>query len=176
MEHFLTFIIPSLFFLFFLKKENKINHSFKEKTSLYIFLSLSLIFWLNFSPVYRFAIHLFITLYFISMINIFSFKKFSKKVFITFISIFIFFSFSKNIFRIYNNENVFLGIQKIENKYILNEIVSNEFAKVYYPDVENNSKNGWQGRLCWNTPFICSYNKLDVSKKNGYLIINKLQN
>ena len=42
--------------------------------------------------------------------------------------------------------------------------------------LKNNSKNGWQGRLCWNTPFICSYNKLDIRKKNGYLIINKLIN
>ena len=43
-------------------------------------------------------------------------------------------------------------------------------------DVENNKKNGWQGRLCWNTPFICSYNKLDVSKKKGYLVVKKLKN
>ena len=24
--------------------------------------------------------------------------------------------------------------------------------------IKNNSINGWQGRLCWNIPFICSYN------------------
>ena len=73
-------------------------------------------------------------------------------------------------------DDIFLGIQKINNKYLLNETYSNEFARVFRPDVENNSKNGWQGRLCWNTPFICSYGKLDISKKNGYLIINKIQN
>ena len=69
-----------------------------------------------------------------------------------------------------------MGIQKIDNRYILNQTYGNEFIKVFRPDVESNSKNGWQGRLCWNIPFICSYNKLDVSKKNGYLIVNKLQN
>ena len=73
-------------------------------------------------------------------------------------------------------DDIYLGVQKIKNKYFLNETYSNEFAEVFRPDVENNSKNGWQGRLCWNTPFICSYSKLDISKKNGYLIINKIQN
>ena len=52
----------------------------------------------------------------------------------------------------------------------------NKFVKIYRPDVNNNSKNGWQGRLCWNTPFICSTNNLDVNKKNGYMIITKLEN
>ena len=78
--------------------------------------------------------------------------------------------------RINESEKVFIGIQKIENQFILNDIISNEYAKIYYPDIKKNKKNGWQGRLCWNTPFICSYNKLDVRKKNGYLIINKLKN
>ena len=86
------------------------------------------------------------------------------------------FNFSKNILRINETGKVFLGVQKIENKFILDDFNSNEHAKIYFPDVKNNEKNGWQGRLCWNTPFICSYNKLDVSKKNGYLIINKLKN
>ena len=71
---------------------------------------------------------------------------------------------------------MFVGIQKIDNKYVLNQTYGNKFIKIYRPDVKNNSKNGWQGRLCWNIPFICSYNKLDVLKKNGYLIVNKLQN
>jgi hypothetical protein len=176
LEHFLTIIIPSLLFLFFLKKENKINNMFKEKVALYILLFASLIFWLNFSPVYRFAIHLFATLTFIIISGIFLYKKFSKKVFIIFVAIFVSFSFSKNIIRLNSVESIYLGIQKINNKYVLNKSITNEFAKVFYPDVKNNFKNGWQGRLCWNTPFICSYNKLEVSKKNGYLIINKLKN
>ena len=149
---------------------------FKEKVALYILLFVSLIFWLNFSPVYRFAIHLFATLIFIIISGIFLYKKFSKKVFIIFVAIFVSFSFSKNIIRLNSVESIYLGIQKINNKYVLNKSITNEFAKVFYPDVKNNFKNGWQGRLCWNTPFICSYNELEVSKKNGYLIINKLKN
>ena len=68
-------------------------------------------------------------------------------------------------------DNIFLGIQKIDNKYLLNENDSNEFAKIFYPDVENNSENSWQGRLCWNTPFICSYNKLEIQKNKSYLFL-----
>ena len=30
-----------------------------------------------------------------------------------------------------------LGIQKIENKYIFKDDLSNEYAKIYHPDVEN---------------------------------------
>ena len=37
--------------------------------------------------------------------------------------------------------------------------------KIFQPDIKNNSKNGWQGRLCWNTPFICSWNELRYKKK-----------
>ena len=89
---------------------------------------------------------------------------------------FIFFSFSKNIIRLTKVENIFLGILKIDNKYIVHDRNANQLIKIYQPDIQNNSTNGWQGRLCWNIPFICSYNKLDVRKKNGYLIINKLKN
>tara|TARA_A100001011_G_scaffold66970_1_gene68151 strand:+ start:159 stop:434 length:276 start_codon:yes stop_codon:yes gene_type:complete len=85
------------------------------------------------------------------------------------------FNFSKNFLRIINSDEIFLGIQKIENKFLVNKINSNRFANIYYPDLKKNEKNGWQGRLCWNIPFICTYNKLDVMKKNGYLIINKLK-
>ena len=88
--------------------------------------------------------------------------------------IFLLFSFSKNISRIYEAENIFVGIQKISNLYLLKENINNKYVKVYYPDIKNNKKNGWQGRLCWNTPFICSYNHLEIKKKNGYLIINQI--
>ena len=71
---------------------------------------------------------------------------------------------------------VFLGVQKIDNKYIMTQVNTNQLVKTHKPDIQNNSKNGWQGRLCWNIPFICSHNKLDIRKKNGYLIINKLIN
>ena len=90
--------------------------------------------------------------------------------------IFILFSFLKNLLRLNQAESIFVGIQKIENKYILNEKSFSKSVKIYKPDTNNNSKNGWQGRLCWNTPFICSTNNLYVYKKNGYLIINKIHN
>jgi len=175
-EHLMTIILPTLIFVFVLNKEKKNILTLKKELVLYFFVIFGLLFWLNFSPVFRFAIHVFITLIFLVFSHIFVTRKFSKKKFIIFITIFIIFNFSKNVLRINQTDKVFLGIQKIENQFILNNNISNKHAKIYYPDVKNNSKNGWQGRLCWNTPFICSYNKLDVSKKNGYLIVNKLQN
>ena len=176
LEHLLTVIIPLIIFVLFLKKTDQNNYQFKNKNILIFFLLFSLLFWLNFSPVYRFAIHLFATLIFIIFSDIFLSKKFSQKIFTILIIIFVFFSFSKNIIRVNKIDNLFVGIQKINNEYLINDKDSNEYAKIYRPDIEKNKKNGWQGRLCWNTPFICSYNKLDVNKKNGYLIINKLQN
>ena len=72
---------------------------------------------------------------------------------------------------------IFLGIQKIDNEYILSEKNSNQLIKIYQPNVKKNRlKNGWQGQLCWDIPFICTYNVLDIKKKRGYLIINKLNN
>ena len=175
-EHFFTIIIPSLLFIFLIKKRKKNNLLLEDKSGLYIFLILGLLFWLNFSPVYRFAIHLFVTFVFIILLGQLSSKDISKKIFSVFTMIFIFFSFSKNILRLNNVENIFIGIQKIDNVYILNKRNNNDIVKIYRPDIENNSQNGWQGRLCWDAPFICSSNALDVKKKNGYLLINKLNN
>ncbi len=174
LEHLGTIVLPVLFFAFFLKNKSFNKKIFSEKKIIYLFVFFNLIFWLNFSPVYRFGIHIFATLSFIILIDLLISKKFSKKIFTIFISIFLLFSFSKNIFRINNSDSIFIGIQKIENLYLSKEDISNKHVKIYYPDVENNKNNGWQGRLCWNTPFICSYNNLDITKKNGYLIINKL--
>ncbi len=176
MEHLLTIILPSLFFLFFLKKNDESRLYFKENIALYIFLFVSLLFWLNFSPVYRFAIHLFLTLIFMILLNFFSIKKFSKKIFFIFFSIFILFSFSKNILRIGKSDDIYLGIQKINNEYIYNSKYSNKYVKIFIPNLEKNRKNSWQGRLCWDIPFVCSYNNLEVVKKNGYLIFRKLKN
>ena len=176
LEHLMTMIFPLLLFILVLKKRKKNYLVLQNKLTLYIFIFLSLLFWLNYSPVFRFATHIFITLVFLFFSSILILKEFSKKKFLIFISVFLIFNFSKNILRISNTENVFLGIQKIENDYILNNTISNKYANIYYPDVKKNKKNGWQGRLCWNTPFICSYNKLDVSKKKGYLVVKKLKN
>ena len=176
LEHLMTMIFPLLLFILVLKKRKKNYLVLQNKLTLYIFIFLSLLFWLNYSPVFRFATHIFITLVFLFFSSILISKEFSKKKFLIFISVFLIFNFSKNILRINNTENFFLGIQKIKNDYILNDKISNKYANIYYPDVKKNKKNGWQGRLCWNTPFICSYNKLDVSKKKGYLVVKILKN
>ena len=175
-EHLITMLIPLLVFLIFLKKREKFNLIFKERSFLYFFCILSLIFWFNFSPVFRFAIHIFLTLMFLISLSLLGSKTFSKKIFVIFVSFFLFFNFSKNILRIAETEKTFLGIQKIKNYYKLNDQSINKYINVYKPDNQKNKINGWQGRLCWNIPFICSYEALDVKKKNGYLIINKLKN
>ena len=176
-EHLLTIILPIILFLYFHKNKIDQNYVLKDKSGLYIFFIFGLFFWLNYSPVYRFAIHLFITFIFILIINILMKKNFSKKIFLVFVMFFIFFSFSKNIIRLNKVENIFFGIQKINNEYILNRKNINQPMKVYKPDVKKNTLlNGYQGISCWNIPFICSYNKLDIQEKNGYLIINKLSN
>ena len=172
-EHFLTIILPSILFLFFLKKKKENIFFFKENTFIYTFLFFGLIFWLYFSPVYRFAIHLFLTLIFMLLFNLFNKKQFSKKVFIIFFSIIFLFNFSKNILRLDKEKNIFFGIQKIQNKYLKNLDYSNKYAKIYIPDVKNNSQNGWQGRLCWNIPFICSTQNLIIYRKNDYLFLIK---
>ena len=175
-EHLLTIILPIMVFLFFQKKTIANKFILNDKLGLYFFLILGFIFWLNFSPVYRFGIYLFLTLVFVLLINNLKLKDFSKNFFLIFVMIFVFYSFSKNILRLNKIENIFFGVQKINNQYILNEKSINPFVKVYRPDIKNNSKNGWQGRLCWDIPFICSTNMLNIKKKNGYLIINKLNN
>ena len=176
LEHFTTILLPVLVFIFFLKKKNNKIFKFQQKKIVYLFILINLVFWLNFSPVYRFGVHIFVTLLFILIIDLLASREFSKKTLTIFVSIFLLFSFSKNISRINKSEDVFIGIQKIDNSFILQENLSNKYVKIYRPDIKNNKKNGWQGRLCWNTPFICSYNKLEVKKKNRYLIINKIHN
>ena len=172
-EHLLTMTLPFILFLFFQKKKINNNLVFNDKLGISLFLVLGLLFWFNFSPVYRFAIYLFLTLTFVLLLGTLISRSFSNKIFIIFVMTFIFFNFSKNIIRLTNVENVFLGVIKIDNQYILNNKNNNQLRKIYQPDIKNNSKNGWQGKLCWNTPFICSYNKLELKKKNGYLIIYK---
>ena len=173
LEHLLTIALPIILFLFFQKKKTDYKLVFNDKLGLYLFLSLGLLFWLSFSPVYRFAIYLFLTLVFVIFVSNLKSRGFSKRVFIIFIFTFVFFSCLKNINRLTKVDKVFLGVIKIDNKYILSDQGTNQLRKIYHPNIKRNLKNGWQGRLCWNTPFICSYNKLELKKKNGYLIINK---
>ena len=75
-----------------------------------------------------------------------------------------------------DDDDVFFGIKKIENRFIKISNSTNNFISINKPDTEKNSKNGWQGRLCWDIEFLCSYNEINVDKKYGYLIISKLQN
>ena len=175
-EHLLTMLIPLLIFFFVLRKKKTNFLKFSQKKNLFLFCIFSLLFWLNYSPVIRFAIPIFVTLIFLIFSGLFFSREFSKKLFISFTLIFLIFNFSKNFLRIIDSDEIFFGIQKIENKFLVNKINSNRFANIYYPDTKKNEKNGWQGRLCWNIPFICSRNNLDVYKKNGYLIINKIHN
>ena len=175
-ENLITIILPSLIFIALLKKEKRENYEIKKENFIYFFCLIFLLFWLNFSPVIRFSIPFIVTIMFLISYRFYIKKKFSKNIFIFFVSIFLIFNFSKNIIRINDSKKVFVGIQQIKNQYLLNKVYSNEYSNIYYPDTKKNDKNGWQGRLCWDIPFICSYNKLDVGKKNGYLIINKLKN
>jgi len=70
-------------------------------------------------------------------------------------------------------DNFFFGIEMIKNQHKSNEIEIIDGIRILTPDIEKNMKNGWQGRLCWDIPFVCSYNKIEVSKKNKYLIFKK---
>ena len=91
LEHLLTMTMPVLLFLFLQKKKINNKFIFNDKLGLYLFLILGLIFWLNFSPVYRFAIYLFLTLIYVLLIGSLISRYFSKKIFIFFVMIFIFF-------------------------------------------------------------------------------------
>ena len=173
LEHLTIIFIPLVLFLIFSNKSNNRNFlKFENKKIFYLFILISFIFWLKFSPVLRFSIPYFISLIFILTINQFVQRKFSKKTFITLFCIAITFNFSKNIVRVINKDDVFFGIEKINNQFVVEKLSKNNFIDVYKPDVKNN-KNGWQGRLCWDIPFLCTYNKISINKKNGYLIISK---
>lgn len=175
LEHVFTMIIPLFIYLPFHRKNTDTKLIYNKTNLLIIILFfLNLIFWLLFSPVYRFAIHLFVILNFLLILKFFQNRIFSIKVFLIFFCIIILFNFSKNINRIIGKERFFFGIEKVENKFVLlqDNLVYN--LKVFTPDFEKNKINGWQGRLCWDIPFICSHNKLVIDKKNSYLILNKM--
>ena len=173
LEHLtIIFFPPVLLLIFSNKYENRNFLKFENKKLLFLFILISFSFWFKFSPVYRFSIPYFISLIFVLTVSQFVQRKFSKKTFITLFCIAITFNFSKNIIRVLNKDNIFYGIEKINNRFVVEEFSKNNFIDVYKPDVKNN-KNGWQGRLCWDIPFFCTYNKINVNKKNGYLIISK---
>ena len=177
LEHTATMISPLILFFIFLKKDkNNIKSSLKDIIFFIFFILIGFIFWFKFSPVYRFAIIYFLSLIFLSTFFIYKKKIFSKNVFLSFIFLFLFFNFTKNILRISNEERVFFGIKKIENSFISNKISKNSLIPIYQPDKKANEKkgNGWQSRLCWDIKFLCTKNKIEITKKNNYLIIKKL--
>ena len=175
-ENILTIFLPIVLLIFLLPRKKKNIVLFSRNKNLFIlFICLSFIFWFKFSPVYRFSIPYFLSLFFILSLNFYSNKEFSKKIFLYLIVFSLFFNCSKNILRIHDKDYFFFGIEKIQNQFYADQLSDNNFIQVYKPDIKNN-KNGWQGRLCWDIPFLCSYEKIKVNKKYGYLFFSKLSN
>lgn len=175
LEHITTMILPVLLFIIYNKKIDKKNDlKFSNFKIIYILVFINLFFWLKFSPVYRFAIHLFLLINFLLIINFFYQKDISKKIFIIFVSLMVIFNFSKNLNRINKKSMVFLGIEKINNNFKIDNFNSKINIKIFSPDIKNNEHNGWQGRLCWDIPFICSTKKVELQKKLNYLILMKV--
>ena len=169
-------ILPIIFlFLFSKKYRNKNYFKFNNQKIFVFFLIASFIFWLRFSPVYRFSIPYFLSLIFIITLSFYQYREFSKKTFIFIFFIAIVFNFSKNISRLYKKDDIFFGIEKINNGFLVVQSSNNDFIEVNKPDTKNN-KTGWQGRLCWDIPFLCTYREIKVNKKNGYLFFSKLKN
>ena len=86
------------------------------------------------------------------------------------------FNFFKNVKRISEKNNITFGIDGVKNEYIeFNDNVVNETVSVFRPNIEANNLagNGWQGRLCWDIPFMCSYKKIKVNLINDYYFISK---
>ena len=175
-EHLATMIIPLIIFLSILKKNtDQIIFKFKEIKFFTFSIFLGFMFWLNFSPVYRFGIVYFLSIVFLCLLVIYKQKKFSRKIFINLILIFLLFNFSKNIVRITKENKLFFGIKKIENDYIENTKYKNNPIKIFQPDMTANAKkgNGWQGRLCWDIKFLCTKNKVIIEEKKNYLFIKR---
>jgi hypothetical protein len=176
LEHLTTILLPiSLLFIFSNKSNKKNNLKFNNKKLFLIFILIGFIFWLKLSPVYRFAIPYFLSLIFILTFDIYSLREFSKKSFIIFILIALTFNFSKNLLRLSNKSQIYYGIEKINNLFITEKSSTNNFIDVFTPDLTNN-QNGWQGRLCWDIPFLCTYSKININKRKGYLFLSKLNN
>ena len=177
-EHFLTMLIPIFIFLLLSKNNNNnINNTnnINYLKVFVLFLVIGFIFWFTLSPVYRFGILYFLCLIFIFTIPLYKKKIFSKKIFLTLLCLFLTFNFSKNISRIIQKNYIVFGIDKVNNQYVLYDDYNNNAISVFRPDIEANklNGNGWQGRLCWDIPFMCSYNKIKVNLINNYYFISK---
>jgi len=175
-EHLLTMFIPIILFLFLLKRKATENKKIYRLSIFIFFLVMGFSFWFIFSPVYRFGILYFLCLFFVITVQFYRRKIFSQKIFLFLIILFLTFNLVKNINRINQKNYINFGIDKIDNEYSLYDgDFDIKAIPVYKPNTEaNNQKgNGWQGRLCWDIPFLCSYNELSIKKKYGYLFVNK---
>ena len=178
-EHLSTMLIPIIIFLLLSKNNNNNINNTNNINYLKVFiffLLLGFIFWFTLSPVYRFGILYFLCLIFIFTVPLYKKKIFSKKIFLTLLCLFLTFNFSKNISRIIQKNYIVFGIDKVNNQYVLNDDYNNNVISVFRPDIEANklSGNGWQGRLCWDIPFMCSYNEVKLNTQNGYLFISNI--
>jgi energy-coupling factor transporter transmembrane protein EcfT len=160
-----------------LKNNININNNDNNLKILTFFLIIGFGFWFLLSPVYRFGIIYFLVLIFISTVQFYRKKIFSKKIFLTLLCFFLFFNFSKNISRIIQKNYIVFGIDNVNNEYIIyDDYIANKTISVFRPNIKVNNfnGNGWQGRLCWDIPFICSYNKIKVNLISNYNVISKL--
>jgi hypothetical protein len=170
-------LIPVILYLLLLSNKNNCIHKSYSYKILILFTLIGFCFWFTFSPVYRFGVLYFLSMIYIITVKFYNKKTFSKKIFLILLVIFFIFNFSKNIHRISKKNYVTFGIDNIKNDYIsYNNYFTNSPISVFKPNIEaNNLKgNGWQGRLCWDIPFICSYNKIKVDLINYYYVISKL--
>ena len=173
-EHLLTMIIPIIIFISLSKSNTNNTNNVNYLNTLLFFLVVGFIFWFSFSPVYRFGIIYFICLIYVTTVKFYKKKVFSKKIFLTLLCLFLIFNFSKNINRIIQKNYVVFGIDRINNKYVLYDNYNDhKIISVFRPDIEANKLNGWQGRLCWDIPFICSYKAIKVNLINNYYFISK---
>ena len=172
--HILTMLLPMFIIYYFTKSKNIKHLRFNElRLNLLTFIILGFIFWLTFSPVYRFAVPFFVTTIFL-ILSVFFFKReITNNIFVTFLILCLSFNFFKNVNRISDKNKIFFGIDKIVNKYFLDKENSKKHTNIFFVDNENNQTNGWQGRLCWNVPIVCTNIKIQVNRKNNYLFINK---
>ncbi len=175
-EHLLTMFIPVILFLFLLKKKVNENTKIRWFNVFICFLFMGFSFWFLLSPVYRFGIIYFLCFVFIVTVQFYKRKFFSQKIFVTLLILFFTFNFSKNFKRINQKNYINFGIDKVSNEYsIYNSDFDFKVISVFKPNTDANNRkgNGWQGRLCWEIPFLCSYNDIGINKRYGYLFVNR---
>ena len=82
------------------------------------------------------------------------------------------------IIRIIKKNYVVFGIDGVKNEYVIYDNYNiTKTISVFRPNIESNNlkNNGWQGRLCWDIPFLCSYNKINVNLINSYYVISRIK-